>query len=225
MTNKRILKHEGVFDVSVPMMRLTKVTDMTYRHTIIGELLGYGEIIIESAGQQQAIRELSYIPDPDEVNAALNSEIFGEKPRQKRRRRGDRSWPTLPRRRRGDPPDDDGPGGGGPRGGGPDDGGPRDENPSGSGGVEVSSSGHPRMPRSSPQTWYRSSNLRPPSRLGDTGEIPVVRAGEPPATPRDALPFDQDEAAPAAAGDDTASADDRVREIPLYPPREWVDRS
>ena len=60
------------------------------------------------------------------------------------------------------------------------------------------------MPRSSPQTWYRSSNLRPPSRLGDTGEIPVVRAEDPETDPY---------------------ADDRVREIPLYPPRDWVDRS
>ncbi len=209
VTNKRILKHEGVLDVSVPMMRLTKVTDMTYRHSLLGELAGFGEIIIESAGQQQAIRELTYIPDPDEVNAALNSEIFGEKPREKRRRKAERPWSKLPRRRREDPPDDDGPRGGGPGGGGPGDPGPHDENPSGAGGVEVSSSGHPPMPRSSPQTWYRSSNLRPPQRLGDTGEIPVVRA---------------DDGDPADAGDGHP-ADDRVREIPLFPPREWVDRS
>ncbi len=113
MTNKRILKHEGVLDVSVPMMRLTKVTDMTYRRTLLGEVLGFGTIIIESAGQQQAIRELTFIPEPEEVNAALNSEIFGEKPREKRGQRG-RSWPKLPRRsrRRGDGPDDGGPGGG-----------------------------------------------------------------------------------------------------------------
>jgi hypothetical protein len=200
VTNKRILKHEGVLDVSVPMMRLTKVTDMTYRRTLLGEVLGFGTIIIESAGQQQAIRELTFIPEPDHVNAALNSEIFGEKPRE-RRSATTRSWPKLPLRprRREDPPDDDGPGGP-PRGGGPAPT-PRDDGP-GTGGVDVSPSGHPPMPRPAPESWYRSSNLRPLGRLGDTGEIPVVRAED--------------------LGGDTDRADD-VRAIPLYPPREWVD--
>lgn len=202
VTNKRILKHEGVLDVSVPMMRLTKVTDMTYRRTLLGEVLGFGTIIIESAGQQQAIRELTFIPEPDHVNAALNSEIFGEKPRE-RRSAAARSWPKLPLRprRREDPPDDDGPGGP-PRGGGGGPGpAPRDDSP-GTGGVDVSPSGHPPMPRPSPESWYRSSNLRPLGRLGDTGEIPVVRAED--------------------LGGDPDRADD-VRAIPLYPPREWVD--
>lgn len=209
VTNKRILKHEGVLDVSVPMMRLTKVTDMTYRRTLLGELFGFGTIIIESAGQQQAIRELTFIPEPDHVNAALNSEIFGEKPRERRSDTG-RSWPKLPRRprRRDDGPDD---GGGGGGDGGGDGGPPRGRGPGpqapgpldpGTGGVEVSPSGHPPMPRTSPETWYRSSNLRPLGRLGDTGEIPVVRA-------EDARP--------------SVERDDDVRAIPLYPPREWVD--
>ncbi|MGG5257693.1 PH domain-containing protein [Phycicoccus avicenniae] len=196
VTNKRILKHEGVLDVSVPMMRLTKVTDMTYRRTLLGELLGFGTIIIESAGQQQAIRELTFIPEPDHVNAALNSEIFGEKPRE-RRSGGGRSWPKLPRRprRRDDDPDDGDDGGGPPRGRGP---GPEGSGPtSPGGGVEVSPAGHPPMPVSQPETWYRSSNLVPPRMLGDTGEIPVARA--------------------------EAVRDDDVRAIPLYPPRDWVD--
>ena len=244
VTNKRILKHEGVLDLSVPMMRLTKVTDMTYRRNLLGEITGFGTIIIESAGQQQAIRELTYLPDPDDVNAALNSEIFGEKPRNKvaRKDRGDRSWPrvTPPRRRRkGRGDDDDGSGGGPPRGRGP---GPRDNDPSGlgGGGVDVSPSGHPPPPRTQPETWYRSSNLGAPRRLGDTGEIPAVQAedvarwqaaGRPGRGGRAERPFDQDAGGDdrrddedAPSGADDGHDPDAVREIPLYPPRDWVDR-
>ncbi|WP_051750019.1 PH domain-containing protein [Phycicoccus jejuensis] len=223
VTNKRILRHEGVLDVSVPMMRLTKVTDMTYRRPLVGELLGFGTIIIESAGQEQGLRELTFIPEPDHVNAALNSEIFGEKPRERRSGTG-RSWPKLPRRprRRDDGPDgpdgSDGPddgGGGPPRGRGP-----RGTDPSvPGGGVSVTDPGYPSMPTSgttrAPESWYRSSNLAPRS-LGDTGEIPVVRTG----THADDAPFDQD-AAPARGARGTD--DDHARAIPLYPPREWVD--
>ena len=193
-TNKRILKHEGVLTRRVPMMRLTKVTDMTYTRNVLGELLGYGTIVIESAGQHQAIRDLTFVPEPDEVNAALNSEIFGERPRTKRGG-ASRSWPRIaaPRRRRRDDGDDED--GGGSRG--PQDG--PDDLP-GTGGVEVSRAGHPPPPRVEPETWYRSSNLGRPRRLGDTGEIPVVRA------------------------DDDEPPGDAVREIPLYPPRGWVER-
>ncbi|NHI20228.1 PH domain-containing protein [Phycicoccus endophyticus] len=193
-TNKRILKHEGILTRTVPMMRLTKVTDMTYHRTVGGEIWNYGTIVIESAGQQQAIRELRYIPDPDEVNAALNSEIFGERPRRRRPGRP-RPWSRLVRR---DPPPDPPGDGGQPRGG------PGGEDPGGGGRAR------PPAPPSEPETWYRSSGRRPTGRLGDTGEIPVVRAGEDPA--------DQD----AWAAEDT---DGQAREIPLYPPPEWVDRA
>ncbi|QKE83534.1 PH domain-containing protein [Arthrobacter sp. NEB 688] len=220
VTNKRILRHEGVLDVSVPMMRLTKVTDMTYRRPLVGELLGFGTIIIESAGQEQGLRELTFIPEPDHVNAALNSEIFGEKPRERRSGTG-RSWPKLPRRPRrgGDGPEgpdgpDDG-GGGPPRGRGPRDPGPILPG----GGVSVTDPGYPAMPEGlsggSPESWYRSSNLAP-RLLGDTGEIPVVRTG----SRADDVPFDQDSPAPRA---DDGTRDDHVRAIPLYPPRDWVD--
>ena len=64
--------------------------------------------------------------------------------------------------------------------------------------------GRPRAepPRCRPRSastgvGYRSSNLGGPLRLGDTGEIPVVR-----------VPRDTDE------------ADEDAR---LYPPRHWVD--
>ncbi|MBM6404498.1 PH domain-containing protein [Phycicoccus sp. CSK15P-2] len=227
-TNKRILKHEGIFTRKVPMMRLTKVTDMTYHRSLGGEIWNYGTIVIESAGQKQAIRELVYIPDPDEVNAALNSEIFGERPRTKPPRTG-RSWPLLSRRqRRGDDGEDDGPRGGGSGGG------PQPSDP-GTGGVDISPAGHPPPPRTQPETWYRSSNRGGPARLGDTGEIPVVRAEDVEAwqaqrsaadTPhtQDADPFRR-WSEPAAEHDWAADGGDEVREIPLYPPRDWVDRT
>ncbi len=197
-TNKRILKHEGIVTRKVPMMRLTKITDMTYFRTIGGEFLGYGTIIIESAGQQQALSELTYIPDPDDVSQALNSEIFGEKPRQKKRRGGG-SWRDPFRRGRpDDPPEDDGPGGRGPRGGGPK---PRDGAPEAIGPVKVSPAGRPTTEPAPQESWYRSSNLGDPFKLGDTGEIPVVR-----------MPT-----ADEVEVEDQSSEEERT----LYPPADW----
>jgi hypothetical protein len=42
-------------------------------------MLGYGTMIIESAGQIQALSRISYLPDPEEVYEAISELVFGEK--------------------------------------------------------------------------------------------------------------------------------------------------
>lgn len=135
-TDKRILKYEGLITRNVPMMRLSKVTDMTYYRSVPGRVFGYGTIIIESAGQDQAMRILDYLPEPDTVYSELNAVLFGEAPRA--RRDGGRKWRRIGRRHHG--PDgpggpgdlDGGPGGSGGSGGGSGgDRGPHDLHPSG----------------------------------------------------------------------------------------------
>jgi hypothetical protein len=63
------------------------------------------------------------------------------------------------------------------------------------GGVSISRRGHPSL-HDEPESWYRSSNLREPADPDDTGEIPVV-------------PLHRE--------------DDGTDEVPLYPPRTWMD--
>lgn len=77
-TNKRVMMIVGLISRSVPMMRLGKVTDMRLDQPILGRLLGYGTITIESAGQDQSIRELRYTPYPTQVYRRLNETIFGD---------------------------------------------------------------------------------------------------------------------------------------------------
>jgi hypothetical protein len=79
-TNKRVLLTYGVFTRKVAMMPLMKVTDMSYNRSILGRLIGYGEFVLESAGQDQALRTVSYLPRPDELYEEICQEIFGTSP-------------------------------------------------------------------------------------------------------------------------------------------------
>ncbi len=54
-------------------MPLTRVTDMTYRRSIAGRLLGYGDLIVESAGQDQALSRIERIPHPDHFYRTITS--------------------------------------------------------------------------------------------------------------------------------------------------------
>lgn len=76
VTDKRILLFHGFITRKVPMMPLTKVTDMTYERSIMGRLLGYGTFVLESAGQDQALSRIDHVPDPDESYRKIIGEIF-----------------------------------------------------------------------------------------------------------------------------------------------------
>lgn len=76
VTNKRLVTQSGIFSRSMPMMPLQKITDMSYRRSPLGLLLGYGNFVLESAGQNQALREVRFVPRPDAVYQAMIEEVF-----------------------------------------------------------------------------------------------------------------------------------------------------
>lgn len=76
-TDRRLLLTYGVVVRRVAMMPLSKVTDMNYGRTLLGRLLGYGTFTMESAGQNQALSEIEYVPSPDHHYRALVAQIFG----------------------------------------------------------------------------------------------------------------------------------------------------
>ena len=66
VTDRRFLLVSGVLTRKVAAMPLSKVTDMTYRRSLLGRVLGYGELVVESAGQDQGLSRLDRIPRPDD---------------------------------------------------------------------------------------------------------------------------------------------------------------
>jgi hypothetical protein len=58
------------------MMPLTKVTDMSFQRTALGQLLGYGEFIVESAGQDQALSHVTFLPYPEQLYLEVCGLIF-----------------------------------------------------------------------------------------------------------------------------------------------------
>lgn len=75
-TDKRLLLRYGLISHKVAMMPLLKVTDMSYVRSIPGQFLGYGKFVLESAGQDQALREVKWVPNPDRTYRDICAEIF-----------------------------------------------------------------------------------------------------------------------------------------------------
>ncbi|MEZ0492416.1 PH domain-containing protein [Kineococcus sp. TBRC 1896] len=87
-TDKRLLLTYGVVKRQVAMMPLSKVTDMSYRRSLPGRFLGYGELVMESAGQDQALSDVDRLPMPDQVYVRICEQLFGEVGAADGRRRG-----------------------------------------------------------------------------------------------------------------------------------------
>lgn len=76
VTKTRILFTTGIVTRKVAMMPLSKVTDMSFQRNLSGRMLGYGEFIIESAGHEQALRTIHYVPYPESLYLEVMGMIF-----------------------------------------------------------------------------------------------------------------------------------------------------
>jgi uncharacterized membrane protein YdbT with pleckstrin-like domain len=79
ITSQRLLLAKGFLLRRVDMMPLTKVTDMSFNRTATGQLLGFGEFVVESAGQDQALRHIEYLPYPEQLYLEVCGLIFKDK--------------------------------------------------------------------------------------------------------------------------------------------------
>ncbi|GAA5048801.1 putative membrane protein YdbT with pleckstrin-like domain [Thermocatellispora tengchongensis] len=76
VTSKRMLLTTGLITRKVAMMPLGKVTDMSFQRSLLGRMLGYGEFILESAGQDQALSRVNYIPYPETLYLEVCQMLF-----------------------------------------------------------------------------------------------------------------------------------------------------
>jgi uncharacterized membrane protein YdbT with pleckstrin-like domain len=76
VTDVRMVLVSGFMVRKVAMMPLARVTDMSFRRSALGRLLGYGEFIVESAGEEQALRTINFLPYPDQLYLEVCGLIF-----------------------------------------------------------------------------------------------------------------------------------------------------
>lgn len=77
VTSKRMLVTYGLITRKVAMMPLAKVTDMSFKRSLLGRMLGYGTFVLESAGQDQALSTIDYLPYPETLYLEVCQMLFG----------------------------------------------------------------------------------------------------------------------------------------------------
>jgi uncharacterized membrane protein YdbT with pleckstrin-like domain len=78
VTNQRVMLITGLTTRRVAMLPLRRVQDMTYKRSPLGRILGYGEFVIESAGETQGLRRITYVPTPDAIYLEISEVLFAQ---------------------------------------------------------------------------------------------------------------------------------------------------
>ena len=76
VTDKRMILVSGLVVRKVAMMPLAKVTDMSFQRSAMGRVFGYGEFVIESAGQEQALGSVNFLPYPEQLYLEVCGLLF-----------------------------------------------------------------------------------------------------------------------------------------------------
>ena len=76
VTRRRVLLTSGVIVRTVTLLPLRRITDLTWKETLFGQVLGYGTFRFESAGQQQALSEITFLPDAGTLYRQVSGLLF-----------------------------------------------------------------------------------------------------------------------------------------------------
>jgi len=63
ITDERVLNISGLLASQMKDTPLSKITDRDIQHSVLGNILGYGTVIIESAGHK-SLQKLRFVPEP-----------------------------------------------------------------------------------------------------------------------------------------------------------------
>ena len=77
VTRRRVLLTSGVIIRTVAVMPLRRITDLTWKETFWGQILGYGTFRFESAGQQQGLDVVTFMPNAGALYKRLSELMFG----------------------------------------------------------------------------------------------------------------------------------------------------
>ena len=71
VTNQRVFRVHGLFNRREATMPLSRILDISVEKPLRGRILNYGHFTFESAAQAQGLREIRYVPRPDERNLTI----------------------------------------------------------------------------------------------------------------------------------------------------------
>lgn len=75
ITNMRVFRVHGIVDQHMATMPIARILDISVRQTFLGQLLGYGHFVFESAAQDQGLKQINFVPDVERRDKTIQRVI------------------------------------------------------------------------------------------------------------------------------------------------------
>ena len=75
ITNMRVFRVHGILAQRIATMPLSRILDISVHKPVVGRMFGYGHFVFESAAQEQGLREIRFVGDPDERGLTIQRVI------------------------------------------------------------------------------------------------------------------------------------------------------
>ncbi|QTX03645.1 PH domain-containing protein [Agromyces archimandritae] len=75
ITNLRVFRVNGILTRRIATMPISRILDISVRKPLGGRIFGYGHFVFESAAQDQGLKEIRYVGDPDERGLTIQRVI------------------------------------------------------------------------------------------------------------------------------------------------------
>ncbi|MEJ7744897.1 MAG: PH domain-containing protein [Nocardioidaceae bacterium] len=71
ITNMRVFRVRGVFARRLATMPISRILDITVEKPLLGRILDFGHFVFESAAQEQGLRDIRYVGQPDQRDLTI----------------------------------------------------------------------------------------------------------------------------------------------------------
>lgn len=75
VTNMRVFRVNGVLNQHLATMPMTRILDISVNQPLLGRLFGFGHFTFESAAQDQGLRDITFVPDPEALDLTIQRTI------------------------------------------------------------------------------------------------------------------------------------------------------
>jgi uncharacterized membrane protein YdbT with pleckstrin-like domain len=75
ITNMRVFRVHGIFNQHRATMPMSRILDITVDKPFFGRVFGYGHFVFESAAQDQGLRDIRFVGDPDARDLTIQTVI------------------------------------------------------------------------------------------------------------------------------------------------------
>ena len=75
ITNMRVFRVNGIVDQHMATMPIARILDISVSQPFLGQLLGYGHFVFESAAQDQGLKQINFVPRIEERDLTIQRVI------------------------------------------------------------------------------------------------------------------------------------------------------